>query len=285
MYSEGDNEGNRVEDFVEDFIWLLVKKSNISRDTYARYGYTLNGKTYPSIQAAARALMLINQSGDGLSGITDSAGNIKSEIPKVSFFTFWPFDGLEMTGSKAIDYSMASLYLNVVGEWGDLPDSDKAAWIRNLWNSFAKSGALNKLSADDKDKLEEVFPTVLNLALTLVDSDYNYKPKNNVNNQWAKGSNETMMYIPTFVEHASYIIQNHDQNLNLAWARSYDSWYQGDNDKDNFKLAQPGNVGVPEAFGMVDGKPKKLVAGKGNENKLASDQRITLGRGGLLRSL
>ncbi len=269
-YYDGNSETNHIEDFVEDFIWLLVQKSNISRDKYAKNAYTLDGETYSSIQGAARDLMEIAKLSGGLDNVMSGAGSIKDEIPYVSIFTFFTGPAYISTA----DFSMAGLYLNVIGNWGKMSDKKKAIWTANLWSAFKKTGALDKLSVEDQAKFEAAFPTLLDVALTVVDSDYNYKPKDNQNNQWAKGSSNSMMYLITLVEYLDTILQCHDPNVCLAWAQSYDSWYAGE--IDNFKLVQPASVAAPDAYGTVDGKQQKLAAGSDKANKLPGDQRIVL---------
>ena len=271
IYYDGYTDSNHIEDFVEDFIWLLVQKSNISRDKFVA-SYTLSGKTYSSIQASARALMEIEYAGSGLSGVVSHAGDMKSGIPTVSFFTF--FTGPSII--SAADFSLAGFYLNVIGEWGSLSDANKALWTQNLWNAFKKTGALKNLNQDEKAKFEAAFPTLLDVALRVVDSDYNYKPVNNHNNQWAKGSVNSMMYLPTFMEYSSYILQCHEPDLNIAWAQSYDSFYQVHDEKDNYQLAQPASVSAPKAYKTVGDELQELHTADGGENRLPGDQRIIL---------
>ena len=271
IYNNGDYDNNRVEDFVANFMWLLVEKSNISRDKYAKDSYQMNGKTYVTIETAARNAMKVFRGSEGSSGFTASAKNITNFIPK------FKFGGISFSsGNNEPAFSMTSLYSNVIGRWGKLDGSKKATWTKNLWDALGKTGAIGKLSKDSQAKMEASFPTLLDLAFTVVDSDYNYKPKKNQNNQWAKGSSESMMYLPTFMKHSEYIVGCHAAALNIAWARSYDSWYTSRNDLNEYRLGKPSNVDAPKAFAVARDKKTSLDVGASKENKLTGDQRIVL---------
>ena len=80
-------------------------------------------------------------------------------------------------------------------------------------------------SKGDQYTIEYNFPTLVNFTMQLVTTDYNYKPVNNEGHQWAKGSDESMMYLITLSSHISYIISCHLPEMNQGWVRTYDSWY------------------------------------------------------------
>lgn len=294
--SNNDNDGfNKAEYFVEDFMRFLQQgspkrtwgKAASSRDAYAKTAYTLGGKTYPTTQVALRDLMKIFQSttGGGMTGFLNKAGNIKTNIPSFSVRVRWAL------GDNEPAFSMASLYFQVIGNWHKLDDKQRSYWTTTLWNAFKKTGALEELSADDRAKFEASFPTILNLAFTFVDADYDYKPKNNESNGfpvWAKGSSETMMYTPTFSEHASYILSCHMPEVNTAWVRSYDSWFIdgvtfGDDERNGYTLKQPSSVAAPTAsYKAANGSLTALSEGAENSNRLQGDQKIVLDNDGIV---
>ena len=113
------------------------------------------------------------------------------------------------------------------------------------------------------------------MALNIVGVDYNYKPKNNKGHQWAKGSNESMMYLPTFMTYSDCILSCHTPDINIAWVRSYDSWHA--EDKNGYVLSTQGySVVPPKAYAIVDGKQQELKRKSEGENNLIGSQRIIL---------
>ena len=108
VYDNGDEANNHVEDFVADFMWLLVEQSNISRDKYAKDPYQMNGKAYLTIETAVRNAMKIFK-GSESSEFTASAKNLANFIPK------WSFGGISFGfGDKEPSFSMSSLYSDVI---------------------------------------------------------------------------------------------------------------------------------------------------------------------------
>ena len=154
IYDEGREADNHIEDFVPDFLWLLQEQAATSRDEYAIKAYSMNGTTYPTIQTALQQT-IYSVMGGGMSGFIDKAGNITDNISTFSFWRFLPSPSNSIISFATIDFSMAGLYFDVIGEWKNKSGSEKATWTRNLWNALVKTGGVEKLSAEDKANLEK----------------------------------------------------------------------------------------------------------------------------------
>lgn len=272
IYDNGAEAGNRIEDFVEDFVRFLqeglspgevgaVGQAAPSRDAYAKDVFSLNGTSYTTIQTAFREIMKIMMGKSG-SNFKEKAGKITDTLSKMD---------------------MAATYLLAIGSWNDgslMTESMKQGCIRSLWDSLAKTGALDEMSASEKAQFEKCFPTLVNMAFNYIDGDYNYKPKDNSSLKWAKGSDETMMYLATFLMHSDFIIQCHMPEVNTAWARSYDSWYASDLNEYAFNRSWYG-VAAPKAY-QKDGDELVELEGGSAVNRLSGDQRVFLDNGGLV---
>ena len=271
-YTNGDEAGNRAEDFVSDFMRIIQEGYDgagqvaASRDAYNQ-PYKLNGKTYASTQQTLidvmSALWNMNQAQRDL--FMEKAYTIADYIPTLA----------SMPSSEDPQPLGFDVLYDLVGEWDDADESCKEGIIKHLWEALKETGALDCLRYTDRNNLERDFPTLINIVFTFLDADYNCEPgEQSVSQGWAKGSDETMMYLATFMKEADYILSCHEFSVNEAWVRSYDSWYR--NETNEYTLAQPDSVAAPSAWGTIGGKQLALAEGDGAITTLSGDQTIKL---------
>jgi len=284
MFEVGNDE-NRIEDFVADFIRFAQEghtpervnhwsQAITSRDRYAKDRVDFDRWTSPPVQNALSDLMgAFMRTPDGeVSGFMGSAAAIIDKIGTLSLS----------------EVSMASLYVDVIGNWYKRTGEKKESYALSLWFKLNETGALKQLNSETLNTLNVNWNTIIDLAFRFVDADYNsYPPRGDEENAWAKGSeDEKMMYLPTMASYVKQIIKYHLPQLNMAWARTYDSWY--DDETTEFTLTQPASVDAPTAYveeiksdddnGNTVEKKTLETAGSSDDviNGLPGDQKIFL---------
>ena len=168
------------------------------------------------------------------------------------------------------------IYFKVIKGWHKQGKLAKSRIIQQLKNYLAKTGALNALSAKDKSNIQKDFATLADFAFRFLEADRDRHPVYNSSLQWAKGSNETVMYMATFMEHAAFIADCHTPQVNIAWARSYDSWFDNEPNSEYRLEAQSYTVDAPEAYGTINGVRTSIEPTDSQATRLPGDQKILL---------
>ena len=115
--------------------------------------------------------------------------------------------------------------------------------ITSLYNGLKKTGAFDYLSPSEQIAVEKHFYPVAYIALKLLSSDYNTTCYDTT----------SLMMTGTIVYNLSRIMSNHVPEINLAWLRSYDSYY--DNENCAYVLGAPTSVEAPMALARKAGPP------------------------------
>ncbi|MBR6959097.1 MAG: hypothetical protein IKH76_01320, partial [Clostridiales bacterium] len=273
----GDYDGNHVESFVRDFI-RFVQEGN------APYAVGRNQETQHSQAAPDRAYyasnlepaicdllaMVFTMESDTSTGFIDRAASIMNLIPTAN-----------LTGLSKIE-----LLTDYLGAWASntITDKTRQSKMTQLWTKFEQTGALDFLSSSDKAKMQRHWPQLCDMVLTLVSADDKYYPgKEDGGHGWAKGTHsslatETMLLTATFAAHSTYILQNHYPEVNLAWARSYDNYYQNETTEYDISTGSSAMIEYhvvyrPQATANDD---QVLTEGQDKSNILQGDQRIIL---------
>lgn len=245
--------GNRAEDYVKDLIRFLqegISPTEYNNDTQA----VRNRDRYVSdYQQALRDIV----------GMLYAMDPVKKD----------GFTSKASTISDRMSYSfMLDVYMNLIGKWKDQSADSKRSYISSFWNLLKGTGALEYLNAKEKQTLETSFPKLVDMMMRLLDADNTYKPGEHTSIcTWAHGNNETMAYIATLVSHSKYILSCHYPEINLAWARSYDSWYDGEDRE--YEISLTGlNMEAPGAY-VMDGSTEKALS-QGTNNVTGSKKLI-----------
>ena len=269
MYEVGTYDDTNLEDFIVDFVRLL--QEGIEPNTSLHWSQTMPNRDYYASQhqgTMRNVLSLVmTMDSESSAGFAGRASTLMSQLDAVGG-----------------DLSKLEIWRDYIGEWHEKHPDDKNSLTNTLWDKMEATGAFDYLSDSDKAKMKKDWPKLLDLAFAFLDADYNYAPgTSSASNGWAKGSDDEMMYLPTFVTYSTFILQNHYPEVNLAWARAYDNYYF--NDTNEFVVDNTGyKVNAPAASGTETVKTasgeeiqvKALTEGADQENKLIGDQKIVL---------
>ncbi len=142
---------------------------------------------------------------------------------------------IEVASERANDLSMFSIYKGpILGKWEKQDVATKKKWIWNeLWYKVVETkegnGISTKLTSKELTDLKTAWPTLLDTVFTFVSKDYNYTG-------WVSGWYVTsydytvsgLNVLGTLVYNSSSLMQAHYPEINYAWLRSMDSYYNDD---------------------------------------------------------
>lgn len=274
-YENGNYDNNHIEMMVRDFIRFA--QDGKAQGHVGEWSQAIPSRDYyaETLQPAIRDMLALvfGMDSETSSGFMSRAGTIVDRIPMIS------------VGSG---FDLAGFYTSVFQlGWHTLEPSKKQFYKTALWDKLKESGALEKLSTVDAGKLERHWPVLIDFVLTLAEADYNYKVVDNNNGQaWAGGSGKTMMLLGSFTTYSNFILQNHYPEVNLAWARAYDSYYDGETTEFEITCGDQATgytVTAPTATAKGDGNSDDvLTEGTENSNALTGSQRIILENQGIV---
>ena len=256
IYESGNYEGNPAEAYVSELIRFMQ---------VGRYGGTNYKQQMVSCRAdyvnkgtqeMAQTVMEIMY-GDGFS--------LSADVPNMKYFTLADFLHFN-SGTR----SMYGVWNDCVGNWTGLSQKEKNKWTKYFWNEMLDQNAFEGMTDADIEKLHGVWPTLIDRAFTFVCQDYNDWPSSS----WAAGNHEKMTYIPTFLTYGDMIISNHFPQVNIAWCRSSDEWYEGETDY--YRMVDPVPTEKPKgiATNIDTGEQVELKEGMWQETKLLGSWKI-----------
>lgn len=276
-YEVGNYNDNHVEFMANDFLRFVMEGTKPNE--LSHWTQIIPERTYyaNNLQPTIRDILAIvfAMPPESMAGFSGRAGTTLDRIPYISG-----------------DISLRELATKIFYTgWHTLSDKDKKSVETILFTKFKETGALEYLSKDDANKFEKHWNKLINMAFTLAEADNEYKP--GPISAWAGGSEKTMMLLVSFANSANYILQNHYPEVNLAWARSYDSYYYGETKEYRVKYQQEAKnagyrVNIPKAYGtkkvsstvlgvgVTEEQPVELQEGSLKSNKLSGDQKIVL---------
>ena len=129
-------------------------------------------------------------------------------------------------GISAVDFtdiSLLEVYAKYIRDWHNRSRTERVEMGNKLISAILKErypGAdtvFDYLTDEEAEELLEALPVVLDLLLTFVGKDYT-----------TKVMSETQYYLGTFAYNMNTLIMAHYPEINLAWLRSYDSFYEND---------------------------------------------------------
>lgn len=260
-FANGNYEGNLAEDYVKDLIRFL--QEGTSPGDYDHFSQAVrNRDVYVSdYQQALRNIV-------GMLYAMDPA--------KKDGFT-----GKASTIADRMSYGfMIDVYFNLIGKWHTLDSNKRKSYVSSFWDLLKGTGALSFLNDKEKKTLEASFPALVDMMMRLLDADNIYKPGDNTGiSKWAKGMTQTMAYIATLVSYSNYILSCHYPEVDLAWARSYDSWYENETREYEISVRNM-PMAAPGAYITVGGIETPLADGINNVTgfkKLILDRKDIVG--------
>lgn len=154
---------------------------------------------------------------------------------------------------------LIQIYDDCVGDWTKISQSKKNGYVNYFVGKLKATGALDVLSQSERDAINKNAYTLFDFIFNVLAGDYNNKSYDT----------STLMMLPTMINNVGRIMANHYPEINLAWLRSYDSYYAEENCA--YAISAPDSVEPP----MASASGIELDASK--ENSLAGKQRLHLG--------
>ena len=201
----------REEEYIRKFISFFQESSIKSRDTWAVDNLKIGTTEYGTIQQAARDTMALvfSMTGEQSAGFAEKAGKIMNAISIIA---------LNQT-------DMVNVWDDVIGDWHTLSAAKKQKYITFFWDKLEGTGAFDYLSSTDKANLEKNWPVLADMIFNFVDGDYaTYDEEFD--------TSRSMTYAGTLAINMSRILQMHNPEINVSWARTYDSYYNDENEEE-----------------------------------------------------
>ncbi|MBO4901498.1 MAG: chitobiase/beta-hexosaminidase C-terminal domain-containing protein [Lachnospiraceae bacterium] len=267
---------NDVEAFVRDFIRYAMEGNDPSKPEHWTQAVKHRDNFADNIQPALRDTLAVvfSMSDDVSNSFMERAGTLMSKLNTftgtVSLLDIY----LEIIGGDELHYSPNPEYL---AGWSHTHEERRKSIIDYFWQILNETGALEGMDKSDVSALQQAWPKLADFAFILMEADDKYYPGSNESGKkWAKDSGSHMMLLGTFATYAGYILMNHYPEINLAWARAYDSYY--DNETTEYRITKVGyRPAAPTATARdAEGRELILTKGEGTINRLYGDQKIIL---------
>ncbi len=146
-----------------------------------------------------------------------------------------------------------TMWKEIFGKWATMSTSDRNKWTNTFWNYLMTTKSLNGksfvdyLTTSEVGELRAAWDTVFDVLMRFVDVDYNSnivtwnssKALNSgkttpitegITNENTKYYGDNQVVLATLMYNFTSIAQGHYPEINYAWVRSYDSFY--DNSKE-----------------------------------------------------
>ncbi|MBP5384515.1 MAG: hypothetical protein J6Y57_06040, partial [Lachnospiraceae bacterium] len=281
----GEYNNNDVEEFVRDFIRYAMEGYFPNKNEHWSQAVKHRDYFADNIQPALRDTLALvfslsddesNSFIDRASTFMDKMGTLSGTVSKLDIYT-------EIIGGQLPPaYGGPHEYIS---GWSHTSETRRKSIIDFFWQKISETGAFDALDESDVSTLHENWPKLANFAFSLAEGDNAYRPDGTTASDstryghgWAASdsSNKNMMLLGTFATYSSYILMNHYPEVNLAWARAYDSYY--DSEETEYRVTHIGyQVSAPSAFAK-DTKGERIALTKGADagNSLYGDQKILL---------
>lgn len=252
IYTRPDSDTNSpnyfIGEYYRQFLTNLQDWSITSRKKYASEPLVLNGKTYKTIEDVVRTILgaILGGEEDELERIVDELGDLAGE---------------EFSTGDYADL------LGLLNDWNSFDEYEQEEYIEYYWDIFHTAFDDNRIC--DKAYLKKAWPTLVCTLLPALCSDYNTK-----GSELGYDGKKVAVMTLTMIENASMIAMNHDYFPNLAWARSFDSYYV---DRMPGRSTRPVSTApVPAATVTINGKTVSLSTVEAASTGIIPGQMITL---------
>lgn len=200
------NDIPRMDQWMDDFVDDLISSALHSRTYYATQAVTvqtdhdtvLGGETFE--QAIQTAMSIVfGLSSERMNALMDCFSS--------------PLDALSFSTA----HDLLTLWDDALGDWDDIDEDERAEHIEELWDDLMLFNIADVLSEEELNALHDSWPTLIDVLLRFVSYDYAGKR--------VHGVDETQAHLGTLIYNISRIGANHYPEINLAWLRTYDSFY------------------------------------------------------------
>ena len=245
----------KAETYIADFVKYLQEWGRFDRYSYVHNKVSFEGKEYHDIQDAMREsiAMIFGMSEENSEGFISRATSIMNRLSYVT-----------LTG-----VSLQDVYDDCLGDWHELSDSEKMKYINFFWNKIEESGAFDYLTSDQLSQLENNWPVIADLVFWILDDSGDY------DTEVYSGAGK-LTISGTLAYNVSRIFANHYPEVNLAWVRTQDSYY--DNELTGYRLVSPESISDPGAYTLetTNGNTEKIVIPASETTKLKNDHTVYL---------
>ncbi len=196
---------------------------------------------YPSFESAIQTLVPIyyNMTSAQRSGMMQSIS----------------YGAEDMLSSYNLVFNGLSLYDDVVGDWCTMSQSSRDSYLKKFWNymmctkhPITEKSALDYMTADQQNAVKGIWDVLMDVVLRFVAGDYSNditdwgsaktpvgeKTVNlaeNYADNYKNYGDHSLVVLGTLLYNTEAISQGHYPEINYAWLRSYDSFYDNDGDK------------------------------------------------------
>ena len=221
--------------FIRSFLRVFQSSSLTSRDKWAVENVVINGVTYSTMQQALRetCALVFGMDEENMQQLVNKASRIAGTIRYIPVYSY--------------EYGMIEIWKEVIGNWGELSEAKKQSYLNFFWDRLKASGALEYIDAENVSRLYRNFPTLADRILYFIDWDY-------AHTHTSCPSTSNMIWTGTFAANAGKILMNHYPEVDIAWQRAADSFYNGevfDERNKEYTLALPSHIDAPSAFYTV----------------------------------
>ena len=272
----GDYDNNDVESFVRDFIRYAMEGNKPDQLEHWTQAVKNRDHFADKVQPSLRDTLAVvfSMSDDVSNSFTERAGTLMDKFNTFTGTVALVDIYLEIVGGDEFHYSPNPAYLS---GWSNTHPERRKSIIDFFWQKLNETGALDDLDKSDVSALQKAWPNLADFIFTFMESDDKYYPyKTEDGRKWANNSGHYMMLLGTFATYAGYILMNHYPEINLAWARVYDSYYATENTE--YRITEVGfHPDAPTAYARdAEGRELVLTKGESTINRLYGDQKIIL---------
>jgi hypothetical protein len=140
------------------------------------------------------------------------------------------------------------VYKDLIYSWDERSEKENAETLDWLMHKIITHDLSNILNDEQEEMLTEALPVVLWFALNYASYDYEQ-------HGFLHLEDDGMWGVGTFINNASTIISYHYPEVNAAWVRSYDSYYENDTQA---YILDTSKVVYDEPVGLYIPSTKKL---------------------------
>ncbi len=185
--------------------WALADAIS-GEDNKYRYNFAMKGfGGADSIQTTMRSLIPLF-----MTSSSEKLANIKEAVT-----------------ARLSDVDKLDTYMDL-RSWNTLSDTDKIKRASDLWKSLIEhndklsAGVADYLTEEELNNLQKGWNTLINFMFTIVSRDY----KESVSSYYVLSYPN--LQLGTLLWNKEAILQTHYPEVNLAWLRSYDSFYENE---------------------------------------------------------
>ena len=259
------DEKETVTDFSKSREYFSVKKplASIEGNVNSPNNYAYSEMTLQEALTSMMYLLMESFTPEQQSQLIDYLSGTASDLLGGLGIKFWDQEqfedymdinyALSAVASIAVSFGSSfsytiGVYKDLIYSWDERSEKENAETLDWLMHKIITHDLSNILNDEQEEMLTEALPVVLWFALNYASYDYEQ-------HGFLHLKDDGMWGVGTFINNASTIISYHYPEVNAAWVRSYDSYYE--NDTQAYTL-DTSKVVYDEPVGLYIPSTKKL---------------------------